>query len=80
MRVVAEIPHKEFKITAYSWKGKYLIKFEKGMYEQTYKLSEMDVAGDQEIKRLSENQDFLREVMERFKQMNNSLNQALNDI
>lgn len=80
MRVVAEIPHKEFKIPAFSWKGKYLIKFEKGMYEQTYKLSEMDVYGDQEIKRLSENKEFLKEVMERFKQMNSSLNQALNDI
>lgn len=50
------------------------------MYEQTYKVSELDIAGDEEIRKLTEDQEFLQEVLERFKQMNASVNKALNSI
>lgn len=43
MRVVAELPHPDCKISIFSMNMKYLIKFEQGTLEQTYKLSEMDV-------------------------------------
>lgn len=43
MRVVAEIPHPECKITIFSMNNKYIIKFEQGAIEQTYKLAEMDI-------------------------------------
>ena len=43
MRVVAELPHPECKITIFSMNMKFIIKFEQGVLEQTYKLSEMDV-------------------------------------
>lgn len=43
MRVVAELPHQECKITIFSMNMKFIIKFEQGVLEQTYKLSEMDV-------------------------------------
>ena len=43
MRVVAELPHPDCKITIFSMNNKYVIKFEQGTLEQTYKLSEMDV-------------------------------------
>ncbi len=52
MRVVAEIPHAAVKITVFAWNGKYLIKLERGPYEQTYKISEMEVAGDAAMKQL----------------------------
>lgn len=42
MRVVAELPHPECKITIFSMNMKFIIKFEQGALEQTYKLSEMD--------------------------------------
>jgi len=80
MRVVAELPHIEFKITIFSWNGKYLLKFEKGMYEQTYKISEMDVNGDEEIKTIARDEEFLKSAMQRFKDMNHNLNNALNKI
>ncbi|HEY8401488.1 MAG TPA: hypothetical protein VIK89_09515 [Cytophagaceae bacterium] len=80
MRVVAEIPHVEFKITVYSWNGKYLLKLEKGMYEQTYKISEMDVAGDEDVKSIIQDEAFIASAKERFKEMNKSLNQALNNL
>ena len=43
MRVVAELPRPDCKITNSSMNGKYIIKFEKGSFEQTYKLAEMDL-------------------------------------
>lgn len=43
MRVVAELPHPDCKITIFSMNNKYIIKFEQGTIEQTYKLAEMDV-------------------------------------
>lgn len=78
MRVVSEIPHLEFKITIYSWNGKYIIKLEKGMYEQTYKISEMDISNDEEAKKIVKDEEFMKTVLARFKEMNASLNQALN--
>jgi hypothetical protein len=80
MRVVAEIPHQNLKVTIFSWNSKYLIKLEKGMYEQTYKISEMDVNGDEEIKLIATDAVFISEAMERFKEMNKGLNESLNRI
>ncbi|WMJ72315.1 hypothetical protein RCC89_03930 [Cytophagaceae bacterium ABcell3] len=80
MRIVDEIPHLEFKITIYSWNGKYILKLEKGMYEQVYKISEMDVVGDEDAKKVIEDEEFMNSVMARFKEMNASLNNALNKL
>ncbi len=80
MRVVAEIPNKDFKITIFSWNGKYLIKFEKGMYEQTFKVSEMDVNNDDEIRKLIADEEFINAAIGRFKEMNMCLNEGLNRI
>lgn len=68
MRVVENIDHPEMKITLLSWNGKYLIKFEKGDFEQTYKIGEMDVADDKAAKALIDD-DFLEAVTNRFQDM-----------
>ncbi|GAB3827553.1 hypothetical protein GCM10028895_39950 [Pontibacter rugosus] len=52
MRVVADIPNPNMKVTLLSWNGKYLIKLEKGDFEQTYKIGETDVMGDAGAKEL----------------------------
>lgn len=44
MRTIAELPHPDFKITIFSMNQKYIIKFEQGALEQTYKISEHDVS------------------------------------
>jgi len=80
MRIVAEYPSVDFKITVFSWNGKYLVKIEKGMFEQTYKISEMDVTGDEEVKKVIEDSVFIEEIKTRFRNMNQSLNDALNRI
>ena len=76
MRVVAEIPHPAIKITVFSWNGKYLLKLERGPYEQTYKISEMDVAGDEEMKKLLD-ESFITEALTLFDQMHKNFMSAL---
>jgi len=80
MRVVSETPMVEFKLTIYSWNNKYLLKYERGMYEQTYKVSEFDVSGDKDIMTIANDPDFVKEVLDKFKNMNSHLNEALNRI
>jgi hypothetical protein len=80
MRVVIEIPHPDFKITVYDWNGKYLVKLETAMYEQTYKIRDSDVAGDEDIKHLVADEEFMKSVRERFKEMSRSLGEALQKI
>jgi hypothetical protein len=80
MKVLVEIPKEEFKITVYIWNGKYLIKFERGSYEQTYKLAEMDVTGDDDIKKLIDDQSFLNSVTETFKMMSGNFKEAVGKI
>lgn len=76
MRVVSEIVHPELKITIFHWNNRYLIKFEAGLFEQTYKIQEYDVDSEEDVKKLVTD-DFIRGVMERFNQMAGSLQQAL---
>jgi hypothetical protein len=77
MRIVGEYNQAEIKITIYSWNGKYLLKFERGTYEQTYKVSEMDVFGDDSITALINDETFMTEVRSRFQDMHKSLQEAL---
>lgn len=79
MRVVADIPHQACKITVFAWNSKYIIKLEKGGLEQTYKVDEYDVAGDEEIKKLLDEQ-FMQQVLKRFNSMHSDLSQALERI
>ena len=72
MRQLAEIPHPEAKITLFSWNGKYLIKLEKGQLEQTYKVSELDVTSDEDVRELLDS-EFLQAAISRFAQMRDDL-------
>ncbi|MCC9165917.1 hypothetical protein [Pontibacter harenae] len=71
MRTVADIPHSSMKITLLAWNGKYLLKLEKGDFEQTYKISEMNVIGDEGAKALLD-EEFLEAVSNRFTDMRNA--------
>lgn len=77
MRVVSNIPHKEFKITVFAWNHKYLLKFEKENLEQTYKISEFDLMGEDDIQEVLNNEDFMNKVSIRFKDMQEDLQQVL---
>lgn len=76
MRVLAQLPHPDCKITIFSMNQKYIIKFEKGIYEQTYKLAELDLPrGVDDVFQFVDEQ-FIASVSARFEQMRSDFNQA----
>ena len=78
MRIVAELPHPECKITIFSMNQKFVIKLEKGIYEQTYKLSEIDfIEGVNGVFKVLD-EEFMKTVGERFSQMRSDFNSAFN--
>jgi len=79
MRIVGEIPHPELKITIFHWNNRYLIKLEAGLFEQTYKIHEYDVASEEEVKKLVD-EDFTASALKLFNGMAESLNHAMKNI
>lgn len=77
MRVIAELPHPECKISIFSMNQKYIIKFEQGTFEQSYKLSELDLSGGgvNDIFEILD-EEFIATVIERFKMMRGDFNLA----
>jgi len=76
MRVVKEIPYQHFKITIFHWNNRYLIKLESGSFEQTFKISELDVLSEDEVLALIDD-TFLEQALHRFDDMAESLSLAL---
>lgn len=76
MRVIKEFTTPSFKITAYAWNNRYIIKLEDGLLEQTFKVNEFDLSSETEIEKLLD-EPFLKEAAERFQNMHISLHQAL---
>lgn len=74
MRVVAELPHPDCKITIFNMNQKYIVKLEQGSLEQSYKISELDLTGGG-INDVFEIIDdtFIQEVLQHFQLMRNSL-------
>jgi hypothetical protein len=68
MRIIDTIPHPQIRISIFSMNDKYLLKFEAGPYEQTYKFSHEDVNGIDGIKQLVTT-DLLDEIATVFRQM-----------
>ncbi len=68
MRVVGDIPHPDCKITIFHWNNRYLIKLEAGLLEQTFKISEYDIASEDDLKNIL-NEEFIHKALERFQEM-----------
>lgn len=79
MRVIAELPHPECKITLFNMNQKYIVKFEQGTLEQSYKLSELDLSGGgaNEIFQMLDDK-FVNLVIARFKEMRRDFSDAYN--
>lgn len=78
MRVVAELPHPEFKISIFQFSGKLIAKFEQGALEQSYKISEMDILdGVNSVFELLD-EAFLKTVSTRFTEMRKDFKESYN--
>jgi hypothetical protein len=69
MRIIAELPHPEFKISIFNMNQKFIVKMEQVTLEQSYKISEMDLTdGVNSVFELLDEQ-FLKTVAARFAEM-----------
>ncbi|MEP2667579.1 MAG: hypothetical protein ABJH04_01220 [Cyclobacteriaceae bacterium] len=79
MRVIGNLVHDQCNITFFHWNNRYLIKLEAGPFEQTFKIQEYDLASEDELKKIV-NEEFIAQSMARFEDMARSLGQALERI
>jgi hypothetical protein len=75
MRIIRELPHRECKITLFSWNNRYLIKLEQGLLEQTFKVDQFDFPHEEDVIRLIDS-DFVQRALSRFEEMAQSLHAA----
>jgi len=76
MRTIAELPHPDCKISIFSMNQKFIVKFERGKLEQTYKLAETDVVGGIDGVFQLIDDEFIERVLESFNLMNSYFNDA----
>ncbi|MEL6717715.1 MAG: hypothetical protein AAFP82_03285 [Bacteroidota bacterium] len=77
MRIIGYIEHPHLKITVFKMNNRVSVKFESGLYEQTYKFRESEALKNiDQVKQLVDNQ-LIIEVEKGLAQMHRSKNQAL---
>ena len=72
MRILAELPHPDCKISIFGMNQKFIIKFEQGTLEQSYKIAEADIIGG--VNGVFEllDETFIQEVVAQFANMRSS--------
>jgi hypothetical protein len=76
MRIIAELPHPEFKISILNMNDKFIVKAEQGTLEQTYKIPEMDLTdGVNSVFELLD-EEFLTKIAARFIEMRKDYKEA----
>jgi len=69
MRIIAELPHPDFKISILNMNNKYIVKIEQANLEQTYKIADIDLLdGVNSVFELLD-EEFLKSVSARFQEM-----------
>lgn len=76
MRIIKEVSLRDFKVTLYHWNNRYLIKLEQGFLEQTFKIDQFDLTGEEDLLSVLD-EVFLEEAGRRFADMATSLNAAI---
>jgi hypothetical protein len=79
MRVVKELVREEVRVSVFSWNNKYLIKFELGPMEQTFKIPELDVLEESDLDVFLEG-EFFEKVKNRFEEMGKTFRSQLENI
>lgn len=76
MRIIAELPHPDFKVSILNMNSKFIIKIEKGTFEQSYKIAEIDLLDG--VNSIFEFMDeaFLNAVSQRFVEMRKDFSEA----
>ena len=68
MRVIAQIQHPQMLISIFNMNDKFIVKFEAGPMEQTFKFTKEQFQSPEQIKAALD-EAFLNKVLDRFKEM-----------
>lgn len=79
MRVIREFMHGDIRISVFNWNNKYLVKLERGRMEQTFKVQEYDVPGEERLTGLI-GDAFISKCLERFVAMEEDWKELLNTL
>lgn len=79
MRIHKELKRGDIKISVFIWNNKYLLKFEQGLVEQTFKINESDILEENDLECFFSG-NFLSEVEKRFEEMHKSLRNQMENI
>ncbi|MBI1835743.1 MAG: hypothetical protein HYR91_00605 [Flavobacteriia bacterium] len=79
MRLVADVPHERYKIQIFNYNAKYIVKIELAQFEQIFKISEMDVNGLEDVKKMITDQ-ILKNSLDRFITMRTDWSEAYKNI
>lgn len=75
MRIIAQVPHPQIKISIMMWNDKYIIEMEAGQFKQTYKISIDSVSGVDGVKALC-TPDLINGTLQRFSLMHQDFSTA----
>lgn len=78
MRILAELPNPDCKITIFGMNQKFIIKFEQGNLEQSYKIAEADIVNG--VNGVFEiiDEEFINTVLSNFNNMRTAFNSTYN--
>ncbi len=81
MRVIREFSVDEIKVSVFYMNQKFILKFEKGNFEQNYKLSELDfmVSSDEQLEMIVKDK-MIEDVRATFEKMNQNFYTTFNEI
>jgi hypothetical protein len=78
MRIIAELPHPDFKISILNMNNKFIVKIEQGNLEQSYKIANADLMdGVNSVFELLD-EAFLKTVSGRFTEMRQDFKESYN--
>lgn len=76
MRIIDTIEHSTLRISIFEMNQKYIVKFELGALEQSFKFSELDII-NLEILKVDVAEKIIPNVLLRFEEMQKDLNNCL---
>lgn len=77
MRIIGQIEHPTLKITVFKMDNKLSVKFETGLYEQTFKFRESEeLRGFEDMQKVVD-QPFINFVLDEFSRMHRAKNEAI---
>lgn len=79
MRVVSEFSKDGIRVSVFSWNNKYLLKYELGPMEQTFKIPETDILEESDLNSFYQG-EFFDQVTLRFKEMGESFQKQLENL